>query len=46
MRDIVSSSFDVKQGGIISPTLKNIYMDSLGTSLNSTNIGGILVTNF
>ena len=36
----------VKQGGILSPTLFNVYMDSLSTSLNSTNIGGILVANF
>ena len=37
----------VKQGGILSPTLFNVYMDSLSTSLNSTNIGGggILVAN-
>ena len=48
--NIVSSSFcvynGVKQGGILSPTLFNVYMDSLSTSLNSTNIGGILVANF
>ena len=41
--NIVSSSFcvsnGVKQGGILSPTLFNVYMDSLSTSLNSTNIG-------
>ena len=47
MGNIVSSSFcvsnSVKQGGILSPTLFNAYMDS--TSLNSTNIG-ILVANF
>ena len=30
----------MKQGGILSPTLFNVYMDSLSTSLNSTNIGG------
>ena len=42
--NIVSSSFcvsnGVKQGGILSPTLFNVYMESLSTSLNSTNIGG------
>ena len=42
--NIVSSSFcvsnGVKQGGILSPTLFNVYMDSLSTSLKSTNIGG------
>ena len=41
--NIVSSfgvSNGVKQGGIISPTLFNVYMDSLSTSLNSTNIWG------
>ena len=30
----------MKQGGILSPTLFNVYMDSLSTSLNSTHIGG------
>ena len=30
----------VKQGGILSATLFNIYMGSLSTSLNSSNIGG------
>ena len=30
----------VKQGGILSPALFNIYMDGLSTSLNSSNIGG------
>ena len=42
--NIVFSSFcasnGVKQGGILSPTLFIVYMDSLSTSLNSTNIGG------
>ena len=42
--NIVSSSFcvsnGVKQGGILSPTLFNVYMDSLSASLNSTDIGG------
>ena len=41
---VVSSSFgvsnSVKQGGILSPTSFNIYIDSLSTSLNSTNIRG------
>ena len=48
--NIVSSSFclsnSVKQGGILSPTLFNVYMDSLSKSLNTTNIGGILVAKF
>ena len=30
----------LKQGGILSPALFNIYMDGLSTSLNSSNIGG------
>ena len=42
--NIVSSCFcvsnGVKQGGILSPTLFNVYMDILSISLNSTNIGG------
>ena len=40
----VSSSFHVtnvvKQGGIISPVLFNVYMDDLSTSLNNSGIGG------
>ena len=31
---------DVKQGGILSPILFNVYMDDLNVSLNSSNIGG------
>ena len=40
----VSSSFhvtnEVKQGGIISPILFNVYMDDLSTFLNNSGIGG------
>ena len=39
----VGVSNGVKQGGILSPTFFNVYMDSLSTSLNSTNIGGGLI---
>ena len=34
----------VKQGGIISPILFNIYMDDLSMHLNSSGIGGYLGT--
>ena len=30
----------VKQGGVMSPILFNIYMDKLGVALNSSGIGG------
>ena len=30
----------VKQGGILSPILSNVYMDDFSVSLNSSNIGG------
>ena len=40
----VTSSFlvsnGVKQGGIISPILFNVYMDQLSEKLNASNIGG------
>ena len=40
----VTSSFlvsnGVKQGGIISPILFNVYMDQLNEKLNASNIGG------
>ena len=40
----LSSSFQVgngvKQGGILSPVLFNIYMDKLSMTLNNTAIGG------
>ena len=40
----LSSSFQVgngvKQGGILSPVLLNIYMDKLSMTLNNTAIGG------
>jgi len=40
----LSASFKVtngvKQGGILSPTLFNVYMDNLSILLNSSNIGG------
>ena len=32
----------VKQGGVISPILFNVYMDDLSTALNSSGIGGYL----
>ena len=32
----------VKQGGVISPILFNIYMDKLSIALNSSGIGGYL----
>ena len=32
----------VKQGGIISPILFNVYMDDLSIALNSSGIGGYL----
>ena len=37
---LFSVSNGVKQGGILSPALFNIYMDGLSTSLNFSNIGG------
>ena len=33
-------SYGVKQGGIISPILFNLYMDQLSEKLNASNIGG------
>ena len=33
----------VKQGGIISPVLFNVYMDDLNCVLNRSNIGGRIV---
>ena len=42
--NIVSSLFHVtngvKQGGIISPVLFNVYMDDLSTPFNNSGIGG------
>ena len=38
---LFSVSNGVKQGGILSPALFNIYMDGLSTSLNFSNIGGL-----
>ena len=32
----------VKQGGVISPILFNVYMDDLSTALNSSGIEGYL----
>ena len=36
----------VKQGGIISPILFDIYMDDLSMHLNSSGLGGYLGTAF
>ena len=33
---------DVKQGGILSPILFNMYMDDLSIALNNSGIGGYL----
>ena len=42
--DTISTQFTVangvKQGGVISPILLNVYMDDLSTALNSSGIGG------
>ena len=35
----------VKQGGILSPILFNVYMDQLSVKLNASNIGGVLVNH-
>ena len=35
----------VKQGGILSPNLFNVYMDQLSVKLNASNIGGVLVNH-
>ena len=43
---MVLYSNGVKQGGIISPILLNIYMDDLSMHLNSSGIGGYLRTAF
>ena len=32
----------IKQGGIISPILFNMYMDDLSIALNNSGIGGYL----
>ena len=44
--DTISTQFTVangvKQGGVISPILFNVYMDDLSTALNSSSIGGYL----
>ena len=42
---LFSVSNGVKQGGILSPALFIIYMDGLSTSLNSSNIGGLIGGN-
>ena len=36
---------EVKQGGILSPCLFNVYMNNLSLSLNSSGIGGSLGDN-
>ena len=33
---------DVKQGGILSPMLFNVYMDDLSIKLNRSGIGGVI----
>ena len=35
----------LKQGGILSPSLFNVYMNNLSLSLNSSDIGGSLGDN-
>ena len=35
----------VKQGGILSPSLFNVYMNNLSLSLNHSGIGGSLGNN-
>ena len=44
--DTISKQFTVangvKQGGVISPILFNVYMDDLSTALNSSGIWGYL----
>ena len=42
---IFGMSNSMKQGGILSPTLFNIYLDSMCTSLYSTKIGEQLLNN-
>ena len=42
---LFSLSNGVKQGGILSLTLFNIYIDGLSTSLNSSNIEGHIGSN-
>ena len=48
--DTISTQFTVangvKQGGVISPILFNVYMDDLSTALNSSGIGGYLEQAF
>ena len=48
--DTISTQFTVangvKQDGVISPILFNVYMDDLSTALNSSGIGGVLRTSF
>ena len=48
--DTCSTSFcvtnGVKQGGIISPMLFNLYMDDLSLMLNCSGIGGYIGTSF
>ena len=35
-------SYGVKQGGIISPILFNVYIDEVSAPINCSNIGGIV----
>ncbi len=39
LSDTFSVSNDIKQGGILSPMLFNIYVDDLSTALNKCNVG-------
>ena len=38
----ISNSFNVRQGGVLSPQLFNVYIDGLSDILNKSTIGGSL----
>ena len=40
--DITLPTTGVKQGGILSPMLFNVYMDGLSIKLNQSGIGGVI----